>query len=55
VSKLATFGFEFLSPSEVADFFDHLDIDDEEYEELFDNINANYASLKVRTLFVIMH
>lgn len=36
--------FEFLSPSEVADFFDHLDIDDEEYEELFDNINANYAS-----------
>ena len=36
--------FEFLSPSEVADFFDHLDIDDEECEELFDNINANYAS-----------
>ncbi|MBF0768142.1 magnesium transporter [Staphylococcus warneri] len=36
--------FEFLSPSEVADFFDHLDIDDEEYEELFDNINTNYAS-----------
>ncbi|SUN01198.1 magnesium transporter [Staphylococcus warneri] len=36
--------FEFLSPSEVADFFDHLDIDDEEYEKLFDNINANYAS-----------
>ncbi|WP_019235854.1 magnesium transporter [Staphylococcus warneri] len=36
--------FEFLSPSEVADFFDHLDIDDEEYEELFDNINVNYAS-----------
>lgn len=32
--------FEFLSPSEVADFFDHLDIDDEEYEELFDNINV---------------
>jgi len=36
--------FEFLSPSEVADFFDHLDIDDEEYEALFENINANYAS-----------
>ncbi|MEX2948048.1 magnesium transporter [Staphylococcus warneri] len=36
--------FEFLSPSEVADFFDHLDIDDEEYDALFENINANYAS-----------
>ena len=29
---------------EVANFFDQLDIDDEDYEELFDKINANYAS-----------
>ncbi len=36
--------FQFLSPQEVADFFDHLDIDDEDYEELFEKINANYAS-----------
>lgn len=36
--------FEFLSPKEVANFFDQLDIDDEDYEELFDKINANYAS-----------
>lgn len=28
----------------VANFFDQLDIDDEDYEELFDKINANYAS-----------
>lgn len=36
--------FGFLSPKEVANFFDQLDIDDEDYEELFDKINANYAS-----------
>lgn len=36
--------FEFLSPKEVANFFDQLDIGDEDYEELFDKINANYAS-----------
>lgn len=36
--------FEFLSPKEVANFFDQLDIDDEDYEDLFDKINANYAS-----------
>ena len=36
--------FEFLSPKEVANFFDQLDIYDEDYEELFDKINANYAS-----------
>ena len=36
--------FEFLSPKEGANFFDQLDIDDEDYEELFDKINANYAS-----------
>ncbi|MDK6296940.1 magnesium transporter [Staphylococcus caprae] len=36
--------FEFLSPKEVANFFDQLDIDDEDYEDLFDKINATYAS-----------
>ncbi|MBO1199359.1 magnesium transporter [Staphylococcus simiae] len=36
--------FHFLSPEEVADFFDQLDIDDEEYEQLFDKMNATYAS-----------
>ena len=28
----------------VANFFDQLDIDDEDYEDLFDKINATYAS-----------
>ncbi|EHJ08708.1 magnesium transporter [Staphylococcus simiae] len=36
--------FHFLSPEEVANFFDQLDIDDEEYEQLFDKMNATYAS-----------
>ncbi|MBF7017489.1 magnesium transporter [Staphylococcus durrellii] len=36
--------FEVLSPEEVADFFDQLEIDEEEYEELFDTMNATYAS-----------
>ena len=36
--------FHFLSPDEVANFFDQLDIDDEEYEHLFDKMNATYAS-----------
>lgn len=36
--------YEFLSPEEVAGFFDNLEFDDEEYESLFDNMNATYAS-----------
>lgn len=36
--------FEVLSPEEVADFFDQLEIDEEEYEALFDTMNATYAS-----------
>lgn len=36
--------FELLSPEEVANFFDQLDIDDGDYEKLFDKMNANYAS-----------
>ena len=36
--------FEFLSPKEVANFFDQLDFDDDDYESLFDNMDATYAS-----------
>ncbi|MBO8522583.1 magnesium transporter [Staphylococcus aureus] len=36
--------FQYLSPEEVANFFDQLDIDDDEYELLFDKMNATYAS-----------
>ena len=36
--------FEVLSPEEVANFFDQLEIDEEEYEALFDTMNASYAS-----------
>ncbi|MDT3960253.1 magnesium transporter [Staphylococcus kloosii] len=36
--------FEVLSPEEVADFFDQLEIDEEAYEDLFDTMNATYAS-----------
>ena len=36
--------FEVLSHEEVADFFDQLEIDEEEYEDLFDTMNATYAS-----------
>lgn len=36
--------FHFLSPHEVAEFFDQLEIEDEEYEALFDTMNAHYAS-----------
>lgn len=35
--------FQYLSPEEVANFFDQLDIDDDEYELLFDKMNATYA------------
>lgn len=36
--------YEVLSPEEVADFFEQLEIDEDEYESLFDAMNANYAS-----------
>lgn len=36
--------FQYLSPEEVANFFDQLDIDDDEYELLFDKMNVTYAS-----------
>lgn len=36
--------FEVLSPEEVADFFEQLEIDDDEYESLFDTMDATYAS-----------
>lgn len=36
--------FEVSSPEEVANFFDQLEIDEEEYEALFDTMNASYAS-----------
>src|SRR5699024_10889223 len=36
--------FEVLSPEEVADFFEQLEIDEEDYEELFDTMDATYAS-----------
>ncbi|WP_251519424.1 MULTISPECIES: magnesium transporter [Staphylococcus] len=36
--------YEVLSPAEVADFFEQLEIDKDEYEDLFDKMNANYAS-----------
>lgn len=36
--------FQLLSPQEVAGFFDQLEIDDEDYEQLFDTMNAQYAS-----------
>lgn len=36
--------FQYLSPEEVANFFDQLDIDDDEYELLFGKMNATYAS-----------
>ncbi|MCE5006904.1 magnesium transporter [Staphylococcus equorum] len=36
--------FEVLSPEEVADFFEQLEIDEDEYESLFDTMDAEYAS-----------
>ncbi|MCG7339384.1 magnesium transporter [Staphylococcus sp. ACRSN] len=36
--------YEVLSPEEVADFFEQLEIDEEDYEALFDTIDATYAS-----------
>ena len=36
--------YHFLSPDEVASFFESLEIDDDEYEPLFESMNAQYAS-----------
>ncbi|MGV3243575.1 magnesium transporter [Staphylococcus sp. 11261D007BR] len=36
--------YQFLSPEEVAEFFENLEIDEEDYEDLFEDINATYAS-----------
>ncbi|KOR14021.1 magnesium transporter MgtE [Staphylococcus carnosus] len=36
--------YHLLSPKEVADFFDQLEIDDDEYEEIFDQMKVNYAA-----------
>lgn len=36
--------FEVLSPEEVADFFEQLEIDEDKYESLFDTMDAEYAS-----------
>lgn len=36
--------YKFLSPEETADFFDHLELEPDEYEDLFDNIDARYAA-----------
>lgn len=36
--------YRFLSPEEVSEFFENLEIDEEEYEALFETMNATYAS-----------
>ncbi|MBF1992034.1 magnesium transporter [Staphylococcus schleiferi] len=36
--------YRYLSPDEVAEFFESLEIDEEEYEDLFEEMNAAYAS-----------
>ncbi|HGH0728229.1 TPA: magnesium transporter [Staphylococcus pseudintermedius] len=36
--------YRFLSPEEVSEFFENLEIDEEEYEVLFETMNATYAS-----------
>lgn len=36
--------YRFLSPEEVAEFFENLEIDEEDYEALFETMNATYAS-----------
>ncbi|SUM32344.1 divalent cation transport protein [Staphylococcus gallinarum] len=35
--------YEVLSPEEVADFFEQLEIDEEDYEALFDTMDATYC------------
>ncbi|QLK85652.1 magnesium transporter [Staphylococcus sp. 17KM0847] len=36
--------YQYLSPEEVSDFFENLEIDESEYEDLFEEMNATYAS-----------
>ncbi|WP_370864316.1 magnesium transporter [Staphylococcus pseudintermedius] len=36
--------YRFLSPKEVSEFFENLEIDEEDYEALFETMNATYAS-----------
>ncbi|MCJ1907043.1 magnesium transporter [Planococcus ruber] len=36
--------YQYLSPKEMADIFEAIEIDDDEYEDLFKEMNANYAS-----------
>lgn len=36
--------YKFLCPEEVGDFFDHLELEPDEYEDLFDQIDARYAA-----------
>ncbi|WP_390603148.1 magnesium transporter [Staphylococcus pseudintermedius] len=36
--------YRFLSPEEVSEFFENLEIDEEDYEVLFETMNATYAS-----------
>ncbi|HAR6280448.1 TPA: magnesium transporter [Staphylococcus pseudintermedius] len=36
--------YRFLSPEEVSEFFENLEIDEEDYEALFETMNATYAS-----------
>ncbi|GAB0233496.1 magnesium transporter [Staphylococcus pseudintermedius] len=36
--------YRFLSPQEVSEFFENLEIDEEDYEALFETMNATYAS-----------
>lgn len=36
--------YQYLSPKEMADLFEAIEIDDDEYEDLFKEMNANYAS-----------
>lgn len=36
--------YQFLSPEEIAAFFEHLEIDEEDYEALFETMDATYAS-----------
>ncbi|GKW45077.1 magnesium transporter [Planococcus sp. NCCP-2050] len=36
--------YQYLSPKEMADIFEAIEIDDDEYEDLFKEMNVNYAS-----------
>ncbi|MGN5883056.1 MULTISPECIES: magnesium transporter [Staphylococcus] len=36
--------YQLLSPKEVADFFDQLELDDDDYDDVFDQMKASYAA-----------